>query len=299
MKNQLISMTGFGRARAALGQRTLVVEIRSLNHRGLDIKLRCIELQIAPEIESEILRKVRQSLLRGSVTISLRDELPDSQSVRSLDVPRLKSMHVALEDLRRDLGLPGIVDLATLGAFVGATKTAMVNEVPASDWASLAPAVEGALAGLSAMRAAEGAAIARDLNLRLSNLRTLVEKIAGLAEGLPSRAARRLEDKLAGLLTPGVGVDPSRLAQEVALLAERLDVAEELTRLRAHLDHLGGLLDGASSEAPGRRVDFLAQEIGREFNTLGSKVQDSAISALVIDGKAELEKLREQAQNIE
>jgi uncharacterized protein (TIGR00255 family) len=299
MKNQLISMTGFGRAKAALGQRTVVVEIRSLNHRGLDLKLRCIDLQLAPEIEGEIVRKVRQSLVRGSVTISLRDEASDSQGGRWLDLPRLRQMHASLENLRVELGLPGSVDLATLGSFLSASKGSSTNEVPASDWAALAPAVDAALAGLLAMRVEEGAAARRDLNLRLGNLRAILEKVATLADGLPSRAGRRLEERLAGLLIPGTSVDPARLAQEVALLAERLDVSEELARLRAHLDHLGGLLDGSANDAPGRRVDFLAQEIGREFNTLGSKVQDSAISAMVIDGKAELEKLREQAQNVE
>jgi uncharacterized protein (TIGR00255 family) len=299
MKYQLTSMTGFGRARASLGQRTIVVEIRALNHRGLDLKLRCIDLQIAAEIEGEILRKVRQRLVRGSVTVGLRDEISDSQVARSLDLSRLRQMHAALETLRQDIGLPETVDLSTLGAFACATKLSAANEVPAADWSALAPAIDAALAGLLAMRTEEGAAIVRDLALRLGNLRTLVEKIAGLAEGLPSRAARRMEEKLAALLAPGAGVEPARLAQEVALLAERLDVSEELARLRAHLDHLAGLLDGNGSDAPGRRIDFLAQEIGREFNTLGSKVQDSAISALVIDGKAELEKLREQAQNIE
>ena len=299
MKSQLISMTGFGRARALLGQRTVVVEIRSLNLRGLDLKLRCMDLQIAPEIEAEIVRKVRQSLVRGAVTVSLRDEASDAQGSRWLDFPRLRQMHASLETLRAELGLPGAVDIATLASFLSATKTPTANEVPASDWPALASAVDAALAGLASMRAEEGTAVRRDLNLRLGNLRAVVEKISTLATGLPSRAARRLEERLAGLLVPGVALDPARLAQEVALLAERLDVSEELARLRGHLDHLAGLLDGSGTEAPGRRIDFLAQEIGREFNTLGSKVQDSAISALVIDGKAELEKLREQAQNIE
>jgi uncharacterized protein (TIGR00255 family) len=299
MKSQLISMTGFGRARASLGHRTVAVEIRSLNHRGLDLKLRCVDLQIAPEIEGEVVRKVRQSLVRGSVTISLREEPSEAQTARWLDLSRLRQMHASLEALRGELGLPGTVDLGTLGSFLAASKLSTANEVPASDWPALAPAVDAALAGLAAMRAEEGAAVRRDLVLRLGNLRAVVEKISALADGLPSRAARRLDERLAGLLSPGVSVDPARLAQEVALLAERLDVSEELARLRAHLDHLTGLLDGNGTDAPGRRVDFLAQEIGREFNTLGSKVQDSAISALVIDGKAELEKLREQAQNIE
>jgi uncharacterized protein (TIGR00255 family) len=291
-------MTGFGRARASLGQRNVVVEIRSLNQRGLDLKLRSADLQVAPEVEIEILRKVRQCLVRGSVTVTLRDEPSDSQGGRVLDLSRVRQMHAALEELRKEIALPGPVDLETVGTFLCAAKTAAPSELAASDWPDLAPAVDAALAGLVAMRAEEGAAVVRDLVLRLTNLRTLVEKIAGLAEGLPSRAARRLEERLSAL-GPSPAVDPSRLAQEVALLADRLDASEELARLRAHLHHLAGLLDGGASDAPGRRIDFLAQEIGREFNTLGSKVQDSAISALVIDGKAELEKLREQAQNIE
>jgi uncharacterized protein (TIGR00255 family) len=120
-----------------------------------------------------------------------------------------------------------------------------------------------------------------------------------LAAAIPGRAARRLEERLAALVASTPAIEPARLAHEVAVLAERLDVSEELVRLGAHFDHLGQLLEGKGPDTPGRRIDFLAQEIGREFNTLGGKIQDAAISALVIDGKAELEKLREQAQNIE
>jgi len=254
---------------------------------------------VAPEIETEILRKLRQRLVRGSVTISLRDETSDSQGQRPIDLPRFRQMHGALENLRRELGLWGTVDLATVATVLSATKATTFGEVPAAEWPNLEPAVDAAMDALLAMRASEGVAIARDLGLRLANLRGLVDKIAGLAEGLSGRSARRLEDRLTALLGPTTAVDPLRLAQEVALLADRLDVSEELVRLRAHLDHLGGLFDGNASDAPGRRIDFLVQEIGRELNTMGSKVQDGAISALVIDGKAELEKLREQAQNIE
>jgi uncharacterized protein (TIGR00255 family) len=149
------------------------------------------------------------------------------------------------------------------------------------------------------MRVTEGAAILADLERRRVGLQALVEKIADLVAAVPGRAARRLEERLAALSGAVPALEPGRLAQEIAILAERLDVSEEIVRLRAHLDHLGQLLAGESAEAPGRRIDFLAQELGRELNTLGGKIQDAAISALVIDGKAELEKLREQAQNIE
>jgi uncharacterized protein (TIGR00255 family) len=149
------------------------------------------------------------------------------------------------------------------------------------------------------MRTVEGAALLADCQRRLANLRTLVERIAELAAAVPARAARRLEERLAALASTTPPVDPMRLAQEVAVLTERLDVSEEIVRLRAHLGHLDRLLAGPAGEPPGRRIDFLAQELGREFNTLGGKIQDAAISALVVDGKAELEKLREQGQNIE
>ena len=135
-----------------------------------------------------------------------------------------------------------------------------------------------ALDGLLAMRAQEGTAIVADLRGRLGNLRALVEKIAALTAAVPGRAARRLEERLAVLAATTPAIDPSRLAQEVALLAERLDVSEEIVRLRAHFDHLASLLDGQGKDAPGRRIDFLAQEIGRELNTLGGKIQDAAIA---------------------
>jgi uncharacterized protein (TIGR00255 family) len=232
------------------------------------------------------------------VAISLRDETTDGQG-GVLDTARVRQIHAALDSLRQEMDLPGPLDLGTVGTFMGATKTGPATEIPPASWPALAPAIEVALAGLCAMRELEGEAIRADLELRLSNLRALVARIADLAESVPGRAGRRLEERLAALVSGNPAIDPGRLAQEVALLADRLDVSEEIARLRAHFDHMATLLGGKGADAPGRRIDFLAQEIGREFNTLGGKIQDAAIAALVIDGKAELEKLREQAQNIE
>jgi uncharacterized protein (TIGR00255 family) len=297
MTANLLSMTGFGRASVALGTRSVSVEIRALNHRGLDVKVRAYDLQLAPEIETEILRMVRSRLVRGAIAVSLA-EAAGAGAEAGVDAARIRDLYGALERVRQELGVANPVDLATVGAFLGAGKSGPAAELPATCWPALAPAVAVALDGLLGMRAHEGAAICADLTGRLANLRALAEKIATLAGAVPARAARRLEERLAALVA-AAAVDPARLAQEVAVLAERLDVSEEIARLRAHLDHLGILLAGQAKDSPGRRIDFLAQEIGREFNTLGGKIQDAAISALVIDGKAELEKLREQAQNIE
>ncbi len=291
------SMTGFGRALVREGDRRLVVEARSLNHRGIDVKVRARELDAPPPVETEIVRVVRSTVARGSVVISIRDE--SRVDGPGLDVARVRAAHAALEALRSDLGLPGPVDLATVAAFLAGPAMAAGAGTGELTWDVLRPAVEEALREMQLMRAREGAALVRDLRQRLDRLRSLATQIGELSRGLPTRAARRLEERLAPLATGTAGIDPGRLAQEVALLAEKVDVSEELVRLATHLEHLGHLLDGKDGQPPGRKIDFLVQEVGRELNTIGSKVQDAPVAALVVEGKAELEKLREQAQNIE
>ncbi len=291
------SMTGFGRALAREGERRLVVEARSLNHRGIDVKVRARELDAPPPVETEIVRLVRATVTRGSVVISIRDE--SRADAQTLDVARVRAAHAALETLRADLGLPGSVDLATVAAFLSGPAMATGGGANELTWDVLRPAVEEALREMQLMRSREGAALVADLRQRLDRLRALATHIGEQARGLPTRAARRLEERLASLVAGTAGVDPGRLTQEVALLAEKLDVSEELVRLATHLEHLGHLLDGQDGQPPGRKIDFLVQEVGRELNTIGSKVQDAPIAALVVEGKAELEKLREQAQNIE
>jgi uncharacterized protein (TIGR00255 family) len=281
------SMTGFGRAAVTVGSRRFVVEIRSVNNRGVDVKVRGRELDAACEIE--IIRAVRAAVERGAVSLGVRED----GAAGSLPAERIRAMHQSLESLRADLGLLGPIDLGTVAAFLG---EAAAETGPGLTWEALRPAVTEALAALTAMRGREGAALADDLRARLGRLAGTVAAIGGAAAALPTRAARRLQERLAAL-SAEVALDPTRLAQEVAILAERLDVSEELVRLQTHLEHLTKLL--GDSAASGRKMDFVIQEIGRELNTVGSKVQDADIAALVIEGKAELEKIREQAQNIE
>jgi len=199
-----------------------------------------------------------------------------------------------LERLRQELEIDEPVTLATVGAFLEASRGSdLAGEAL---WEALRPAVEAALTELAAMRAREGAALAADLGARRARLVELAAALRPRAAALPDRFAQRLHERLGAHAKP-VGIDPGRLAQEVALMAERLDVSEELVRLETHLGHLGEILK--TGGAIGRKLDFVIQEIGRELNTVASKAQDAEMAALVIDAKAELERLREQAQNVE
>jgi uncharacterized protein (TIGR00255 family) len=285
-------MTGFGRAGVdvAGGRGRLRVEIRSVNHRGLDLKVR------APQpdafCEAEIARAVRAAVERGSVTVHVRDEAQPARA--AIDETQARTVHAALERLRDELGIAAPVSLGDVAAFMSAGAGGGLEGEAL--WEALRPAVEQALAELVATRRREGAALGEDLAARVARLGELVAQIRTAAAALPERFARRIEERLAGLRDQP-GFEPGRIVQEAALMAERLDVSEELVRLETHLQHLGELLRAPG--AVGRKLDFVVQEVGRELNTIGSKAQDAGVAALVIEGKAELERLREQAQNVE
>jgi uncharacterized protein (TIGR00255 family) len=283
-------MTGFGRASAEAGDGRLHVEIRSLNHRGLDLKIRSREADAY--CDHEIGRAVRAALERGAVSVQLRDE--SRAAAAGLDEARMRAVHETLERLRQQLKIDEPVSLTAIASFMHAgAGDALAGE---RLWEVLRPAVGAALAELRAARAREGEVLAKDLVAHHRRIADLAREIAARAAGLPQSFARRLEDRLAAL-GGQPGLDPTRLAQEVALLAERLDVAEEIVRLDAHLAHFAELVTGGGPV--GRKLDFVIQEIGRELNTIASKAQDAGVSTLVIEAKSALEKLREQAQNVE
>lgn len=291
-------MTGFGRGSVDAGERRLRVEVRSVNHRGLDLKIRSSD----PDAycDAEIARAVRAAVERGAVTVQIRDETADAAG--GIDEARVRMLHDVLERLRQELEIDEPVSLTTVGAYLESARGGgLAGEAL---WEVLRPALAAALRDLQAMRAREGEALAADLRARRERMVELAGALQVGAAKLPHKFAERLRERMAALARD-VAVDPVRLAQEVALMAERLDVSEELVRLDTHLDHLGAILAGrgsgrgAAEKAVGRKLDFLIQEIGRELNTIGSKAQDAGMAALVIDAKAELERLREQAQNVE
>lgn len=309
------SMTGFGRASGEVFGRRCVVEVRSVNHRFLDLKIRLSPAFADPLIEQLLAQGVRRRVDRGSLIVSVREEgvgVLRGEPALHLDAELVRAYGAALTELGHalasSLGLPAGAwplnqddPITPLVAFVAAQPGVISPGEAGADaearFQQLEPVLEQAIAEMQGSRLREGAALSRDLLGRLQLLTRTVTEVKELTDGAPEAARRRLEDRLARLLEGGTPVDAQRLAQEVALLADRLDVSEEITRLRAHLLEFERL---CQAEAPaGRRLDFLTQEINREVNTISAKSQSGEVAARVVAMKAELERLREQIQNVE
>jgi uncharacterized protein (TIGR00255 family) len=299
-------MTGYGRGAAERSGRRATVEIRSVNHRFLDIKLRGAALD--PAVEDQVTARLRDAVERGAVTVAIHVERGGPAAAVRIDPVAARAVHAAFSQLATDLGIaPPTLDLVL--SQPGVLVAASDDDDGTSSAAAVLAAADEALAGLTAMRALEGANLGRDVGERLDALSTYFGELAALAAAAPDEARRRLAERLARLLD-GDAVDPARLAQEVAVLADKLDVTEEIVRAGTHVEQLRGLIGPASGPVPaaagkgggraiGRRLDFLVQELGRELNTMGAKSSSIEIVRRVVAAKAELEKVREQVQNVE
>jgi uncharacterized protein (TIGR00255 family) len=291
-------MTGFGRGVAEQGRTRATVDVRAVNHRFLDLKLRGA---LAPALEDAIGTRVRAVIERGAVTVSVHLVRQASATATRIDEAAARAAHQQLTELSRSLGVPG-PDLALVLAQPGVVVTGEDEPRDEGDAPAVLAALDAALVQLGQMRDGEGQALARELIVRLDELGALRAMLEKMAADIPERVQKRLTQRLERLLADDAepareSLDPVRLAQEVALLAERADVTEELVRLASHLDQARALVTGAG--ASGRRLDFLVQEIGRELNTIGSKSAATEISSAIVEAKAVLEKVREQVQNVE
>jgi len=290
----IASMTGYGRAEAPFGDLPVTVEVRSVNHRFCEVAARLPKSLSAYETR---FRKVIQSrIARGRVDLTVNAG-GDRQVKRvAVDLALAKEYHDAYRNLKEQLGLAGEVPL---DALISARDVFTCVE-PEVDPAALAEHVEAlmakALDGLDGMRRQEGETIAEDVAQRLRRVAATLERVEGRAPRMMAEYSARLRAR-ASALAEGVDIDPSRLAQEVALYAERCDYTEEITRLRSHLAQCEQALTGGGSI--GRVLDFLAQELNREVNTIGSKANDAEVTSAVVTVKSELEKVREQIQNLE
>jgi uncharacterized protein (TIGR00255 family) len=286
-------MTGFGAAEGTVAGGRLRLEVRTVNHRHLNVQLK-VPSELA-ELEGELRERLRVHLARGHVTVAGRwlEEPPQAAAV-TVDRARAAAVVAALREAGKELGLSGDVDLALLARLPDVLRVVHADVAP--DPAAVLDVLDRAAAACAAAREREGAALASELRARIATLGALRAKIA---ERAPERVVAE-RDRLALAvqeLAGGVAVDPARLAQEIALLANRLDITEELVRFGAHLDALARLLDGGGSV--GRETGFVLQELLREANTMGSKADDAAVAQAVIAVKTELEKLREQVENLE
>jgi uncharacterized protein (TIGR00255 family) len=294
------SMTGYSKVRREEGGFSLNVAVKSVNHRFLDLQFR-LPSALSP-MEPALRRIVKQQVVRGHVEVSVNLERTDTEELK-VDRKLLKAYIAVCREVRDELGSatdPDVVQLLRIPGVLSAEAELSDKEL-AGIRKVLEPALAGALETLNTMREREGAALEKDILERLDHLESLRKSIAKQARRIPQHAQQRLENRLRELLG-AVHVDAARLAQEVAYLASRSDISEELTRFQSHLVQARQLL--AESPEVGKKLDFLLQELNREANTLLSKTSDvpqigAEVGRQAIEMKSEIEKLREQVQNIE
>jgi uncharacterized protein (TIGR00255 family) len=290
-------MTGFGEARSQAGEMAVTVEVRTINSRHLKFTLRSSEgySTLEPEIEAV----TRDVIRRGTVQLNLRVERGSSVDDYHINTDVLENYRRQIEQytgqvpgndslaMQMLLSLPGAIDEKSRG-----------EHDPREDWPAIEPVIREALAAVSKMRAEEGVALAADL---AHNGRQIAEQLDAISRRAPevvqsyqSRLTSRVQQALSDL---NVTVQPADLLREIALFADRSDISEEIVRLRSHLQQYEAAL--LMNESSGRKLEFIAQEMGREINTIGSKANDAEISRLVVEIKTALERIREQIQNVE
>ncbi len=291
----LKSMTGYGKGEAGTTEGAFVVEIRSVNHRYGEVSVRMPRSLY--QHENDVKRLVSSSLKRGKIDVSIQcNEVATEQVVPQIDMVLARAYFEAYGRLSKEFNLPQDVAPAFLMAQKGVLKEVTVTREETEQLPLLCEAVTAAVAALDAMRSREGEALEQDLAARRVQIAQWTDEIGGRIPVVIEEYRLKLKGRLE-LLLEGTEMDQSRLAQEVALLADRGDITEELVRLASHFNQFDDAL--RSNEPVGRKLDFLMQEMNREVNTIGSKSNDAAITTLVIQIKAEMEKMREQVQNVE
>lgn len=291
----LRSMTGFGSGQATVGTESISVELKTVNHKFCEVKAR-LPRELST-LEPLVLKLVRAQVSRGAVDLNVRRALKSATGLLPQpDLALAREYRRAFSEIAQALGLPDEISLAQLAMLPEVIRVEAPQVQLEEATSALTNALELALHGLASMRSNEGKALHAELVTRLSSVSHLVQELKRIAPRSVDEYRKRLSDRIAELSRP-VPLDAQRLAQEVAFFAERTDVSEEMARLEAHVKQFEMLL--ASEEPVGRKMDFLVQEMHREANTTGSKSQHPETSTCVLQLKAELEKIREQVQNIE
>ncbi len=288
------SMTGYGVADGPAGAGRLQVEIRTVNHRHFTANLKlCTPLQ---SLEVAVRDRLRERIARGHVTLTAKwIEEPQRQANMQLNLERARGVVRALSELKKELGLPGEIDLSFV-ARQPDVFTVGFTEEPAAEEADVIAVVDTALADVLVMREREGAALGQDLRSVLAGLEDELRNVEARAPHRLTAERDRLQRSVAELLD-GRAMDQDRLGQEIAVMADKLDITEEIVRLKTHL---AACRESLEADGPvGRRLTFLGQELLREVNTIGSKANDAPVGQAVVAMKGALERFREQVENIE
>lgn len=282
----MLSMTGFGSASCETPRGKLVVEVQAINRKHLEVQV-ALPRGFA-SLEQQVRKVVSATLQRGAISVRITLNGQGSFAQRP-NIEALRALKTSWENAAVALGIPKTeVSLAFLLEQLGEEPLQEESDVPLLNCLALA------LEALQAMRRSEGAALARDIAGRLKTLERLLQEIEVKSPDATIKLRQTLTTRLAELFASSAALD-ERIVREVAVFAEKVDITEEITRFRSHLAQYDKLL---TQEGTGRKMDFLLQEMGREINTIGSKAMDAQIQYLVVEIKAELEKIREQVQNI-
>lgn len=289
------SMTGYGRGQQTLGGMDITVELRSVNHRYYEYSSRLP--RVYGFLDERLKNYLQKTVSRGKVDVGVWIDTVDAPGSEVVVNHALAEGYLkALRELAQTYGLRDDVSVNALSRFPDILTVRKAAEDEEAIWEAVRQVTDEALAGFVAMREREGARMREDVLARRQTILQAVEKVEGRSPEIVREHMAKVEARMKELLSTAT-VDEQRLLTEAALFADKTATAEETVRLRSHLDQLETLVN--ASEPVGRKLDFLVQEINRETNTIGSKVQDVELARVVVDVKAEIEKIREQIQNIE
>jgi len=290
------SMTGFARSEKAGENIEIVTEIRSYNSKNLDVNLRIPHDYLS--LEEKIKRLVSDTISRGRIEI--RIEIKNNvNNVREFEIDEGKAAayYNALMHLKNILKIDSEVPFSIVSGAEGVIKPAVIVKDIESEWPFIKKSLEDAMRRLDEMRKKEGEFIVGDFITRLGSIEKLLGLIENESKDIPLYYMERLKERISFLIGDTVELDAGRIAQEAAFLADRCDISEEIVRAKSHIIQFNMIMN--SGEPAGRKLNFLLQELNREFNTMGSKTENTLVSHTIVDVKSEIEKIREQVQNIE
>jgi len=289
------SMTGFGRAETILQGIKISVEMKSVNHRFLELSMRLPSVLF--HLETELKKKIMEKCKRGRIEVNIKLESENADNMKvNFNMEAARGYFDALNRLKTEFGLLEDISLKTLASFRDIFVVSTEVHLSAELLEAVDNTLREALAMMVKMRQDEGAVLYQDMQERLGMVKKIVAVIKSRAPQVVVEYQKRLTDRIRELAA-GYSLDDARLAQEVAIMAERSDITEEIVRLQSHVKQFDELL--LSDDAEGKKIDFLLQEMNREINTIGAKSNDLEIAHWVIEAKSEMSKLREQTQNIE